>query len=307
MAVQIKKYNSIISQVNDWSEKYEMDKLINTSSRRLNIVKKLSACSLKEAQDQVTCREQLAELKQVYEVKEDEIGVIKVNSRLVPLSFFISSPCSLAKDLVEHKAFNTIMVCGKQADKVVNLDNISFFREKHFTCFDKVCLMDLPKVKRKRALRVTTEEILPLNAKVLDALKKVYFDYSIGKDYEKEEKDIFLSISKYTKFLENEHFIMMGINRDNKVAAIQELNVGDVSASLVSKNSIINFITEHRDCVRFVTLHNHPSDFMQASREDLRIWKVVSELAMYLGVVVADDFILGKNKYYKRSGILVEE
>lgn len=301
MPTKIKAYNNLVAQVNELTSKYTIDEIKNDKNKKLQYIEKLIDYKLKPNKNVISGRDELAEFKEVYDVKEDEIGVIKVNAALNPVSFFITDKDNLVKDLVKHQALSSIIVCGEKAYKGINFNNIALFNLKQFQCFDKVCINELPAVKNKKSIGVTSEEKKQLSTETLDGLKKLYFDSCIGKDYGKNREDIMFNLTSYTKFLENEHFIMLGVDNQNKVSDIRELNIGAEACSTVSVSNVIKFIEEHKDCHRFASLHNHPTGNLKASAADINIWVGLNHLAKNLGVSMENDFILGKDNYYDKD------
>lgn len=301
MPTKIKAYNNLVSQVNELTSKYTIDEIKNDKDKKLQYIEKLIDYKLKPNKNVISGRNDIAKFKEVYDIKEDEMGVIKVNTSLNPVSFFITNKDNLVKDLVKHKAISSIIVCGKKAYREINFNNISLFNLKQFECFDKVCINELPTVKNKKSIGVTSEEKKALSTETLGGLKKLYFDSCIGKDYEKNREDIMFNLTSYTKFLENEHFIMLGVDNQNKVSDIRELNIGAEACSPVSVSNVIKFIEEHKDCHRFASLHNHPTGNLKASVADINIWAGLNHLAKNLGVSMDNDFILGKDNYYDKK------
>ena len=67
----------------------------------------------------------------------------------------------------------------------------------------------------------------------------------------------------------------------------------------VFKKAIIN--SAHA----IVTVHNHPSGFMEPSLEDIKIWAQLVEAGKLLGIEVVDNIIISRYKYYSDISKLI--
>lgn len=102
----------------------------------------------------------------------------------------------------------------------------------------------------------------------------------------------------YLKEFENEdreHFIVIGLDTQNRVCYREVVSIGILNASIVHpreifKKAIIN------SCDKIVIAHNHPSGDTTPSYEDLDITKKLIEAGEILGITVLDSLIIGKDK-----------
>lgn len=75
MPTKIKAYNNLVSQVNELIGKYTIDEIKNDKDKKLQYIEKLIDYKLKPNKKVISGRDELAKFKEVYDVKEDEIGV----------------------------------------------------------------------------------------------------------------------------------------------------------------------------------------------------------------------------------------
>lgn len=300
MSSEIKDYNKLVFKVNELVNQYTIDEIKNDKDKKIHI-EKLVQYNMPRNEEIINSRDVIAQYKEVYNLKDEEIGVIKVNSALNPVSFFITNYKQLTKDILTHKAFSSFIICNEKHYNDVNLSRFSMFSLNTFQCLDKICVNDLPKVKNKKSIGVSSEEKESLSMKSLDYLKEIYFDNCIGKDYDKDKEEIMLNLISYTKFLENEHLTMFGIDDNNKISTIREINIGRETSSHVSITNFIKFIEENKNCHEFVTFHNHPTGILYASSADIKIWQELNSLSGYFNADIKNHFILGKDGYYDRS------
>jgi DNA repair protein RadC len=94
-----------------------------------------------------------------------------------------------------------------------------------------------------------------------------------------------------------ERFYVMYLNRANNVMGIQELSSGGVSGTVVDSKLI--FATALKMLASGIILaHNHPSDNLKPSAEDLRITETVKTGAKTLDIAVLDHIVLTRDEHY---------
>ncbi len=105
---------------------------------------------------------------------------------------------------------------------------------------------------------------------------------------------------------DREVFFVMCLNTKNRVVAVHRAHVGSLNSSIVHpreifKSAILN------NAASIVTAHQHPSQDLSPSQEDLHVNRRLMEVGKMLGIELLDNLIInasGKYKSMKESGNL---
>jgi DNA repair protein RadC len=104
--------------------------------------------------------------------------------------------------------------------------------------------------------------------------------------------------SKFIGDDDREVFFVMCLNTKNRVVAVHRCHVGSINASIVHprevfKSAILNNSTS------IIVSHQHPSQEISPSREDIDVTKRLVECGKILGIEVLDHIIVNaKADYY---------
>ncbi len=94
-----------------------------------------------------------------------------------------------------------------------------------------------------------------------------------------------------------EAFLVMYVNRANKIIHHQILSQGGVSGTVVDIRLILKIAIEKLASGIFVA-HNHPSGKLTPSPADERITKQLHEVAKLMDIILLDHIIVGDNAYF---------
>jgi DNA repair protein RadC len=92
-------------------------------------------------------------------------------------------------------------------------------------------------------------------------------------------------------------FFVMCLNTKNRVVAVHRCHVGGLNASIVMprevfKSAILN------NSASIIVSHQHPSQDVTPSREDVNVTKRLVEAGKILGIDVLDHLIVNANADY---------
>jgi len=94
-----------------------------------------------------------------------------------------------------------------------------------------------------------------------------------------------------------EQFKILLLNRRNRVLGVANISSGGVSGTVVDPKVI--FAIALKTCASGVILaHNHPSQELDPSREDISITDKLKHGGELLDIKVLDHLIIGKEEYY---------
>ncbi|MCQ6281691.1 JAB domain-containing protein [Bacillus sp. EB600] len=96
---------------------------------------------------------------------------------------------------------------------------------------------------------------------------------------------------------DREVFFVMSLNTKNRVVAVHRCHVGSLNSSIVTprevfKSAILN------NSASIIVSHQHPSQNVEPSREDIEVTRRLVEAGKILGIEVLDHLIVNANAEY---------
>ncbi len=110
---------------------------------------------------------------------------------------------------------------------------------------------------------------------------------------------------KDMQYLQQEHFVVLGLNTKNQIVFRETVFVGSLNASIVHPREVFNHLVR-RSCASAIVGHNHPSGDVSPSMEDINVTKRLGEAGKMMGIEILDHIIVGHEKYtsLKEKGYL---
>ena len=94
-----------------------------------------------------------------------------------------------------------------------------------------------------------------------------------------------------------EHLIFIGLDKSNNIRKISLLGVGSSCGILVdTKNIIRTALMSTSD--RVILVHNHPSNSLNPSKEDIHITNITNKLLKTFNIELLDHIIVTEKDYY---------
>lgn len=129
--------------------------------------------------------------------------------------------------------------------------------------------------------------------------------FELGRRFFKEEKtgtitirnakQAFEHLKDMTK-LNKENFRGLYLNSRYKLIHSETISVGTIDASIIHPREVFHPAIEH-SASAIIVAHNHPSETLKATTEDLEVTKKLQEAGDLLGIEVLDHLIISKNKF----------
>lgn len=94
----------------------------------------------------------------------------------------------------------------------------------------------------------------------------------------------------------NEYFIFIGLDRANNVRNISLLGIGTSSNILIDSKDIIKTAILSAS-EKVILVHNHPSNNLKPSKEDLHLTNVTNEILKPFNIELIDHIILTEKEY----------
>lgn len=137
--------------------------------------------------------------------------------------------------------------------------------------------------------------------------RKFQYQYKVVKQWETQEPTTQLSTSQdaYSeikrKFSElddfREHFLIMGLDRANKVIGTVVLSSGGLHGTVVDVRVMFKHLIEMFAC-GVIAVHNHPSGNLKPSVGDDKITQQIRDAGKVLDILLLDHLIYSPNGYY---------
>ena len=109
--------------------------------------------------------------------------------------------------------------------------------------------------------------------------------------------DVFNKIKEIKIDFSQENFIVFFLNNQNRIIKEDNLFKGGFEACLICPNTIFkNALLNNSP--KIILAHNHPSDDLNPSNDDIVIFKKLKEMGAILNIKVLDSVIFNKKGYY---------
>lgn len=93
-----------------------------------------------------------------------------------------------------------------------------------------------------------------------------------------------------------EHMLYIGLDRNNHVRHVNLLSIGNNAFVTIDKKNLIRTALVNADD-RVVLVHNHPSNSLIASKEDIKFSNVINRLLEVFDVELLDHIIVSEDGY----------
>lgn len=98
------------------------------------------------------------------------------------------------------------------------------------------------------------------------------------------------------RYLTQEHFRILLLNRKNKLIAIETISIGSLYSAIVEPRECFKPAIK-KSAAAMILAHNHPSGDPAPSKEDIEISKKLIEAGELLGISILDHIIIGDDKW----------
>lgn len=102
-----------------------------------------------------------------------------------------------------------------------------------------------------------------------------------------------------------EHCWIFQLNARLRIQALELVSLGTLDANLVHPREVFTRAVANR-CHRVLIAHNHPSDLVSPSPEDVEITKRLVQAGDILGIALVDHIIIGESSFLsmKQEGLI---
>jgi len=112
----------------------------------------------------------------------------------------------------------------------------------------------------------------------------------------KNPDDLASLIMDEMRYLNQEHFRVVLLNRKNNVLSIETITIGGLCSSIVHPRECFKPAIK-KSAASIILVHNHPSGDPTPSQEDINITRRLIEVGDLIGITVLDHLIIGDNRW----------
>lgn len=98
-------------------------------------------------------------------------------------------------------------------------------------------------------------------------------------------------------YKKQEHLVAIYLDTQNKIISQRTIFIGSVNRSIAEPREILHYAVKHM-ATSIIVVHNHPSGFVQPSRNDIAFTQALKKSCDMLGLILLDHLIVGKSSYY---------
>lgn len=110
---------------------------------------------------------------------------------------------------------------------------------------------------------------------------------------------------------DREHLLLLVVNTRGRVTGVHTVSIGTVSATLAHPREVFK-VAILGNASAIILAHNHPSNEVDPSDEDIRLTKCIEQAGQVLGIELFDHLIVGSQgwsslktrKIYRYGGAL---
>ncbi len=108
--------------------------------------------------------------------------------------------------------------------------------------------------------------------------------------------DLMVWLNLEIGYKEQEHFLVIFMNNQNKILSYQVLFKGTVDSSTVSPRDVFRTALE-LSSTRIILVHNHPGGTLLASQGDIQVTRSMVLAGHYIGIRVIDHVIVAQGQF----------
>lgn len=110
-------------------------------------------------------------------------------------------------------------------------------------------------------------------------------------------QEAFNAARPYIQNEKREHFLAILLDVRSRLISVEIISVGTLTATLVHPREVF-FPAIRKKAHSLIVVHNHPSDNLTPSEEDILITKQLHEASKLMNIPLIDHLIIGRHNYY---------
>ena len=117
--------------------------------------------------------------------------------------------------------------------------------------------------------------------------------------------DAYKVLNELLQYEDREHFLVVTLNTKKEINNISVVSIGTLNMSCVHPREVFKTAILS-NAHKIIVAHNHPSGYVEPSKEDKKITERILECGKILGIELLDHIIIGGGYYFsfKEKGII---
>ena len=155
-------------------------------------------------------------------------------------------------------------------------------------------------MKEKQTKAATTKRVDIVQVKLVREKSMLYKGRRV-----RSPIDAYELIRDFLGDVDREHFIVLCMDTKNQPTCIQTVHIGSLNASIVHPREVLKPAILS-NAASILIAHNHPSNDITPSKEDIEVTKRLMDAGDIVGIDVLDHLILGEDDFcsLKESGYM---
>ena len=119
---------------------------------------------------------------------------------------------------------------------------------------------------------------------------------NVGLNFIDRHEEVLKNIKVGYDSLKREEVGIIIYDKDYRILDQKELFSGGLSSTLTDQNVILSEVLNTKNAYGFAFFHNHPSGYVNPSKEDILTTKLLVNAAAQIGLKVSDHFVISQEK-----------
>jgi len=184
---------------------------------------------------------------------------------------------------------------GVKGESILDISQKLISRFQSLTDLSEASVQDLKKFKGLGIAKICQlKACFEIARRINFSMKKS--DKKIKKSFV-SPKDIFEIVREKIINYHKEHFLVVCLDNRNEIIASEIISVGTLNNSLIHPRETFEIAIKNHSA-QIIICHNHPSDELMPSEDDLVVTKRLIEAGKLLGIEVIDHLIISKTDYF---------
>ena len=132
---------------------------------------------------------------------------------------------------------------------------------------------------------------------VFELVKRCHYQMCLDVDIIDSPKVVISWLQKELGSLKQEHFLVVFLDTKNHIIATKSLYIGGLNSSVVHPREIFKEAFS-RSASKLIIVHNHPSQDVTPSSNDIEVTNNLCEVAKIMNIPIIDHIIVSGSNYF---------
>ncbi len=183
---------------------------------------------------------------------------------------------------------------GVKGESVVNISQKLI---RAYSSLDKLSEVSIEELKEIKGLGMAKACQLKACFEISKRLEK---EVSLSKNKNviiKSPKDLYPLFKEKIINFHKEYFMVASLDNRNKIISVDVVSIGTLNSSLIHPRETFE-VAIRNHAAGIIICHNHPSEELEPSKDDLLVTQNLIKAGKILGINVSDHLIITKDNYF---------